>query len=708
MRLLRLAPCLLVAACVAAQNTSTGVLARPTITLDEFLNTSSIASARISPDGASAAFEIDSPDWQHDRNAKDLWLWSRANGLMQLTHTGHDTSPLFSPDGRFLAFLSDRPLAAPAPGDKPAADEPARIWILPLAGGEAFPLFREALDTHAFSWSKDSSTVLFSTRQVLSQTAEDAHKAEWKDVVEWREQERGDALLSRTLEAGRHEAALYPQAHADGKPPADKPAYPGGAHVLAEVPFEIRELAVSPAGDQIAFESAPVHHRVEKPGDFEIYVVPAAGGTTRQVTHNEGLESQLNWVPSGKSIDFLVAAAGGSIEGPYRDVQGRLYSLDVASGKTTRLGGSFTGSWSDLAVRHDGAVVATGVNGVERGLYRVEGEKVTALSALHGTFDSPQLALSGFSVLFLRSEINQPTQAYLATSLESGAIAKAEALTAWNPIFATRAQPTWKPFKWTAPDGMSVEGVLIYPPGKQDEKKLRMLTLIHGGPADADGNRFGADWYDWATLAAAQGWLVFRPNYRGSTGYGDAFELGIMPHLVSVPGKDILAGVDALVAAGVADPDKLAIGGYSYGGYMTNWLITQTTRFKAAVTGAGAVEHAANWGNDDLTFDDAWYLSGAPWQKPELYQSEAALFQLDKVKTPTHIVGGDADNRVSYLEDVLLERGLQTLNVPHALLVFPGENHPLANNPWHGYIKLREELKWLNKYVPQSSSSGDK
>jgi len=278
-------------------------------------------------------------------------------------------------------------------------------------------------------------------------------------------------------------------------------------------------------------------------------------------------------------------------------------------------------------------------------------------------------------------------------------LATAKAFTAFNPVFAERAQVEWGAFQWKSGDGTPVEGVLIYPPGKKGTKGLRMITLIHGGPADADGNRFEADWYDWAALAASDGWLVFRPNYRGSTGYGDEFMLQIAPHLVSVPGVDILSGVDALVKEGIADPNRLAIGGYSYGGYMTNWLITQSPRFKAAVTGAGAVEHAANWGNDDLTWDDAWYLSGTPWEKPELYQSEAALFQLNKVTTPTHIVGGNADNRVSYFEQVLLERALEKLNVPHALLVFPGENHPLDKNPWHGYIKVREELKWLDKYV---------
>src|SRR5690348_4981923 len=123
---------------------------------------------------------------------------------------------------------------------------------------------------------------------------------------------------------------------------------------------------------------------------------------------------------------------------------------------------------------------------------------------------------------------------------------------------------------------------------------------------------------------------------------GDKFLLGMMPEIVSRPGKDILAGVDSLVKDGIADPNHLAIGGYSYGGYMTNWLITQTTRFRSAVSGAGAVEHASNWGNDDETFDDAWYLGGTPWQEPQIYQQEAALFQFDKVRTPVHdVIGAD-------------------------------------------------------------------
>ena len=148
-------------------------------------------------------------------------------------------------------------------------------------------------------------------------------------------------------------------------------------------------------------------------------------------------------------------------------------------------------------------------------------------------------------------------------------------------------------------------------------------------------------------IAASNDWLVFRPNYRGSIGYGDRFTREISPHLVSRPGKDILAGVDALVRDGIADPDRLTIGGYSYGGYLTNWLITQMAAlFRAAVTGAGGCRARSQLGNDDQTFDDAWYLGGTPWEAEKNYNDEAALWQMDKVRTPTHMVAGGTDIRV--------------------------------------------------------------
>jgi dipeptidyl aminopeptidase/acylaminoacyl peptidase len=672
--------------------------ARDLITLDEFMNATEIKEVKSSPDGSAAVMTTVSSDWQHNRFRSDLWIWKQETGeTTPLTRSGHAGSPQWSPDGKYIAFLSDLSLPdGPDKGqDKEDGDVPQRLWLIAADSGESFPLYQEKLGVHAFAWSRDGSQIFFSVAAPLSRSAEEARKTQWKDVIRWREQEHGDLLLALPVAAASKNLPVHPVALAEDALPL-----PATAKTIAASPDEIKEIAPDPKGTRIAFLTDSVSHRLEDPKHNEIYLV--TGGEVRRLTNNQALENGLCWSPDSSKLFFHVAADAGAVEGPYRDVQGRLYELDPASTAIKRLGAGFPGSFEDFTVMSDGRMIATGLKGTQQQLYAVDGDRAVLLPGLPGTYAGLDVGLHAHALLVKHSTLTDPIQVFFAA--DPARPDQAKPISSFNPVFTQRAQPEWKTYQWKADDGTTVEGMLIYPPHRMGEKNLRMLTLIHGGPAEANGNGFEADWYDWANLAAANGWLVFRPNYRGSSGYGDQFMLSISPHLVSRPGKDILEGIDSLVKDGIANPDRLTVGGYSYGGYMTNWLITQTTEFKAAVTGAGAVEHAANWGNDDLTYDDAWYLGGAsPWQNPGLYQSEAALFQMDKVRTPTHIVGGDADVRVSFLEDVLLERALQQLQVPHSLLVFPGEGHSLEKDPWHGYIKVREELKWLETYGGQNA-----
>ena len=421
-----------------------------------------------------------------------------------------------------------------------------------------------------------------------------------------------------------------------------------------------------------------------------------------RITQNQAEEVRPRWATDSRHIFFSVEV--GDVSGPYRDLQPHLYWVDIASKKVEQWAKDFIGQIASYEPYGNGVLVTARL-GTEVQMYTASkpADSLHSVTGPKGTYADLSTGLHSQRVAFVYSSLTTPTEVYLADG--PNAVANARPITSFNKLFTERDLPQGKPYQWKADDGTTVEGMLIYPPGKFEAKNLPMLTLIHGGPADADGNSFDADWYEWAGLAATNGWLVFGPNYRGSTGYGDKFLMQIVPQIVSRPGKDILEGVDALVKDGIADPDHLTIGGYSYGGYMTNWLITQTTRFKAAVTGAGAVEHIGNWGNDDTTYDDAYFLGGRPWEAPQRYHDEAAIFQIDKVKTPTHMVAGADDIRVAVLEDYLLEHALYSLGVPNKLLVFPGEGHSLAKNPWHGKIKVREELKWLEKYggVPASN-----
>jgi dipeptidyl aminopeptidase/acylaminoacyl peptidase len=662
------------------------------LTLDEFFNYVEFDAVKLSPDGRSIVMVTDRVDWVQSIYRTDLWLYrddGREGGsLSQLTQSGRDSAPQWSPDGRWIAFLSRR-----RPGSM--EETGAQLYLISPTGGDAFPVTQGDEEVHAFSWSPDSRTLYFATRTPWTKTQKDAYEQEWKDVLQYRGAERGDMIFSIDVTsaiAGHAAQAIEPE-HSN----AQSGATPG-ARAVGSTPWRVYELVAAPDGQKLAFVTGSISGREENIGDYEIYTVDLAdlSRAPRQITRNQAAEQYLRWANDSKHVFFQVQY--GSVEEKYKDTQIRLHWVNVDTGETQRWAGDFAGAVYEYDTASDGGVVAAGRVGTELQLYSAANAsgRFSQAAEWNGTYERIATAEHSPRIAFVYSALEKPNEVYIAESI--GKLQQARPITAFNKLFTERDLPKGKPYRWTADDGVKVEGMLMYPPGKFEAPNLPLFVDIHGGPDDADGNHFQADWYVWDRMAANQGWLVFEPNYRGSEGYGDKFLMGIIPEILSRPGKDILEGVDALVKAGIADPAHLAIGGYSYGGYLTNWLITQTTRFKAAMTGAGAVEHVANWGNDDTGFDDVYYLGGFPWDMPRGYHDEAPIYQMDKVRTPTLIVAAEQDVRVTSAEAYLLDRALHALGVPSSLLIFPGEDHSLTKNPWHGKIKVREELKWLEKY----------
>jgi len=681
---------------------------KPKLTLDDFFNSVSFSSVELSPDGNSVVIGTERADWDQQIFRTDLWLYKDdAKTLIQLTQSGHDSDPKWSPDGKWIAFLSERKSSGGKSDDSDDSDKDdeaaSQLYLISPRGGEAFAITQGEEDVHTFSWSADSSKIYYATRQPWTKTQKDEYKQQWKDVVQYRTAERGDSIFSLDLATAmaRHAAGPAKVEKKEGEPEAQPDLTPGAVE-LAKMPLRVDDLNTSPDGTKLAFVSNAINQRQERFEDVEIYVLDSKGGQPRRLTHNEGEEVRPRWANDSRHILFFISV--GDVSGPYRDLQPHLYWVDTDGGKVEQWDKDFIGPVEHYSVA-DKSVLTCARIGTEVQMYDTTkpSDKLYRLTGWPGTYGRFSTTPHSSKFAFVYSSLGKPDEIYLADSADK--LDQARAITSFNKKLAEADLPQGKPYQWKSDDGTTVEGMLIYPPGKFEQKHLPMFTFIHGGPADADGNHFEADWYQWAALAATNGWLVFEPNYRGSTGYGDKFLMQIVPQIVSKPGRDILTGVDALVKDRIADADHLTIGGYSYGGYMTNWLITQTTRFKAAVTGAGAVEHVGNWGNDDTTYDDAYFLGGRPWEAQQRYHDEAAIFQIDKVKTPTHMVAGGSDIRVAVLEDYLLEHALYSLGIPNKLLIFPGEGHGLGKNPWHGKIKVREELKWLEMYGGVSASN---
>lgn len=656
--------------------------AKPILKFDEFFNYTHFPSLSLSPNGQHLLVHIRQPSWDTDSFESSLWLYDVT--MQRKTFITKKLSELFKPcwssNGNWIVLLldnNDLKLNKKLNSYDKKVDQ--YIYLYSVLGSQLLPIHIGKEIPLTVTWSQNDSSLFLATFASKTNPTQD----EWKDVIKYREYRSYVYSNIYRIDINRKTKNITTQ-----------------IDFIRSLPFLIGELLFVQSEEKLFFTS--ISDVFERQDAFEIYSMSLKSTSTLQrLTNNQQYEKGLQLSFDGRYILFQ-ALPFSSKQGSSNSTQYRLYSINLINRKIIRLAKDFDGAIIGYATKTDGGVYILGQIGTDVHIYTQKTPE--KYSVLHhgwdGTYESitsSSLSNSPCSIAFVYSSYEHPKEVYCVNDISK--LHSAKMITNENKLFTERNLPKTKVYQWiNSEDDRTIEGILHYPPEKNEAKNLSLLVLIHGGPYAASLNSFDINPTNWALLAASEGWLVLEPNYRGSTGYGDQYLSEILYQPLSRSGRDILSGVDSLINDGIANPNSLSIGGYSYGGFLTNWLITQTTRFNAALSGAGSVEHVSCWGNMDIPILIDDLFGGFPWEVPDTYQHESPIYYLNNIRTPTHIVTAENDLRVPADQSFILERGLNYLDVPVQLLLFPNEQHVFNKNPWHGKIKLREELKWLRKY----------
>jgi dipeptidyl aminopeptidase/acylaminoacyl peptidase len=620
--------------------------------VEDAITMASVSDPVWSSDGRRVAFVVNAPDTAENSNNQDVWIADLARTeVFQLTrHPKNDLSPAFSPGGDTLAFVGTR-----AAGD----DAKSAIYLMSLHGGDPWSLrtFDESIgEVH---WSPDGRWIAYVKQDTLPRDVREKRRKKWDAVVE-------------------DERLQHPRLWVISTAPGSEP------RALSDGRDFIWWVRWSPDSKSLAYITSPTG----KPDDGnaqDIAVVQLAGGPPRML----GLiGTSFVWSPDSRWIATATHA--------HRDNWVEKTDLWVASasgGAASNLTASFDGDamlpcWSarsDTLFFHAAIGVDTRVASVARA-----GGPVT-LGLARGAQCGDLIAGPAGRVVWTQSGPSAPQELWIADHPEL----PGRPLSAVNAARATRAFGETRTVRWTGADGARIEGLLLRPAGAPALAALPTLVMLHGGPYS---DRYALGFQATPQVFAARGFQVFMPNFHSSGGYGTAFMVRRRADWGGQDWLDVKSGIDSLVRAGLADSSRLAVFGHSYGGYLTAWAITQTTRFRAAVVQAGAVDVAALYGQSDIQKYRAYEFRGAPWATPDDWRRVSPMTYIQNVKTPTLIMNGEADPRVPYPQGQELYRALLALGVPTEFVHFPREGHVLRE-PRHRADELEHMLAWFSRWM---------
>ena len=642
------------------------------LTIDHYFELANVSDPKISPEGDWIAYVINRSDLEEDKSRSRVWVIPAQGGdPVAMTAEGESSShPRWSPDGKYLAFLSAR------------NDGQTQVWTLFRQGGEAVQLTDTAQSVNSFEWSPDAGRMLLVLQDPTPQelaAKEQGDDYEKETAPPWvidRQQFKTDYVGY----LDRRRTHIHVVEISSGE-----------ITQLTTGDYDDSQPAWSPDGKYIAFTS----NRTENPDsnyNTDIWRVSAdpgkAPGKLTHVADSPGADASPAWSPDGKSITHTTITRPEAFDYalPYLAVS------SPQGGKTRVLTAELERVISSPKFSADGAHIWFLLeDSGEQNLARInpDGGKIERLVSGKNVVQDFNPGSNG-EVAVLLSNPHLPSEVFL---LSKGNL-KQKTFTNQKLLEKLKLGDVVK-VSFNSKDGTEIEGFIIKPPDFTEGKRYPAILSIHGGPQSQYDFSFQFE----AQLYAANGYLVVHPNPRGSTGYGQEFCLAIWQDWGGPDYDDVMAAVDDAIERGWADPDRLGVGGWSYGGILTNHVITKTDRFKAAITGASEVLYVVNYGHD--MYQRWWeHELGLPWEPEarERYERMSPFNKVDQVVTPTLIMGGEKDWNVPIINSEQLYLALKRLGVKTELVVYPGEYHGISTP---SYMKdlYQRYLKWFGDHL---------
>jgi len=635
-----------------------------------------LSDPQISPDGKSIVIVVSRPNYDEKRYDSELVLVDIATGTQRVLTRDRQgvEQPRWSPSGDRLAFL-----AKPGSGK----EEKAQLFVMSMDGGDALRLTSVTNGVQHFAWRPDGQEIAF----VTADEPENKQQIEkGNDAFEIGD----DSFLTTAAPTPSHIWLISAQ----GGPPR---RLTSGTWSLT-VQDEVVPLSWSPDGRSIAFTRQATPHFGDN-DQIAVNILDVATGAIRSLTKHTTNEGWPAYSPDGSSIAYWyprdglppsvtevhVSPAGGGED------KNLTRPLDRDIGKTFWM----PDGKSLLVVAYDGARVSAWLQPLEGEARRLDLGNLNPDGFYSESFEM-DVGKDG-SIAFVGSHAHSPLELYYMSSPS----APPRQLTRFNESVAALALGKVEPIEWQGPDGWHEDGVLIYPPDFVPGKKYPLVLFIHGGPEWASTEAFN----EWGQLIAAHGYVVFRPNYRGSDNLGNAYETAIVNDIGDGPGRDIMSGLEVVEKRGFVDTNRIAVTGWSYGGYMTAWLIGHYQVWKTAIAGAAVTDVLADYNLSDNNVQDRYLAGGSPWvgDRAKAYAVQSPISYASKIRTPTLILSDTGDERVPITQSYELYHALRDNGVSTRFIAYPTSGHHPADPVRYRDIYQRW-IEWLDQYLAEPVS----